>query len=247
MMVGIAPSPWRVEFARKAAMARDLEKRLRDEKLAKDKRERDEQEASAAEHADMLAMVELVLASDQHIEAFTVKLDALDAATVEALMQNEEALVAVRERIAAMLLDAHVLPDGRPVFKTRDGTEVYDEFGAVVSAEEITPEEIDDTKPRWEDLQEEIADETRLVAEREDLLAYQEKLDDARERLDDPTLTEDELSALEHELGEATPERVTAILTANVEVPEQAVGGDAAPVAEQDKRAPLDLPLPAGP
>src|SRR5688572_6312748 len=150
-MVLIAPSPWRVEFARKAAIARDLEQRLRNEKLLKDKREREQRDASTDEHADFLAVVDLVLASDHRIEAFTVKLDALDAATVAALMQNEEALIAVRERIATMLLAAHVLPDGRRVFKTRDGTEVFDEFGTAVSAEEITPDQIADDKPRWED------------------------------------------------------------------------------------------------
>ena len=246
-MVIVAPSVWRLEFARKAAIARDLEQRLRDERRSKDKREKEERETRAAEQSGLLSMVEFVLASEQHIEAFAVKLDALDAATVEALMQNEQALIAVRERIAAMLIDAHVLPDGRRVFKTRDGTEVFDEFGTAVSAEEITPEEIHDDKPVWEDFAAELERDAALQREREELLAFQEQLDTARERLDDPALTEDELSALEDELGAVAPERVTAILNRDTGGPEPGQGERASRVPDQDRLVPQNLAVPAGP
>lgn len=248
-MVVIVPSSWRLEFARKAAMAHDLEKRLRDEKLVKEKREKEERDTSADEQADMLAIVELVLATTDQIDAFTVKLDAYDAATIEALMLNEEELVAVRERIASMLLDAHVLPDGRRVFKTRDGTQVFDQYGSEIAPDELAPEEIADDKPRWEDWLHDQTEEMRLVEERQDLLAFQEKLDDTRERLEDPALTAEDLSALEDELGEAAPDRVKELLGHPEPAPKQERVQDAGAVPEEtlDRRIAVASPVPATP
>lgn len=196
----------------------------------------------------MLALAELVLASEQQIEAFTVKLDTWDTATVEALMQNEEELLAVRERIASMLLDSHVLPDGRRVFKTRDGTKVFDEFGSEILPDVLSPDDIANDKARWEDLLEARLSANTLEREREELLAYQEKLDDARERLDDdPALTEDDLAALEDELGEAMPARVTAILNREAGGPAPEPEARAAIEQVRDKLAPQNLPVPSGP
>lgn len=198
---------WRLEFARKAAISRELEDRLRDEKARRDKREK-ELADNRRENAEIADLIVAVLASEAEIEAFKVKLDIYDAATVDALMQNEEELTAVRERIQDMLLEAHTLPDGRRVFKTRDGQRVFDEHGTEMKAEEIDPRSIDDRKTRWEDWQEIRAKETALVEERGELLAYQQKLDEARERVDDPELTKNELDALDKEHADAMPERV---------------------------------------
>ncbi|MEL6933399.1 MAG: hypothetical protein AAFO17_09940 [Pseudomonadota bacterium] len=73
------------------------------------------------------------------------------AGTVEALISNQEALDAVKERIDVILMRAHALEDGRRVFKTEDGTQVFDQFGEEVGPEVIAPEDIDDSAPRWED------------------------------------------------------------------------------------------------
>ena len=80
--------------------------------------------------------------------------------------------------------------------------------GQEVSAEIIKPEQIADSKPRWEDYLEADDRKKQLEAERGELLEYQDKLDKARERLDDPNLSKSELDALDKELGEAMPDRV---------------------------------------
>lgn len=210
-MEPVAQTVWRLEFARKAAISRELEDRLRDEKARHDRREI-ELADDRRDNNEMAELLTAVLASAEQIEAFTVKLDRYDTATVDALMQNEQDLAVVRERIETMLLEAHTLPDGRRVFKTRDGERVFDEHGTEMKAEEIDPNVIADTKTRWEVYRDTRNAEKALVDERHQLLEFQQKIDDARERLEDPELTEKELKALEAELGEAAPDRVRKTL-----------------------------------
>lgn len=210
-MEPVAQTVWRLEFARKAAISRELEDRLRDEKARIERREKDQAE-DRREDREMAELLTAVLASDERIEAFTAKLDRYDVATVDALMQNEQDLAVVRERIETMLLEAHTLSDGRRVFKTRDGQRVFDENGTELKANEIDPNTISDKKTKWEDFQEAHQTRDALVDERRQLLEFQGKIDDARERLEDPELTEDELKALDKELGEAVPDRVRKTL-----------------------------------
>ncbi|MEM8597593.1 MAG: hypothetical protein AAGF76_14140 [Pseudomonadota bacterium] len=131
------------------------------------------------------------------------RLAQLEAANTEALMRNTEALDAVRDRIRDLLEKAFMLPDGRRVFRTEDGTQVFDEDGQAVSPEEIHPDEIDDAYPSWEDYRQEREAEAALEAEREDLLEEQQRLDEAREHLDQGELTAEDLDGLEAELGPA--------------------------------------------
>ena len=200
----------RFEFARRAEISADLRQRLL---LEMNTRVRAEQDKTAREterrrDTEFVMALQGALAPPQKIAEFTVKLDRYDTATVQALMDNERDVLAVREKFDAMMLKAHVLPDGRRVFKTEDGTRVFDEFGAQLKPEEIDPVSIDNAKPRWEALQAAHHEAKRLDTERNDLLDYQAKLDRARERTKDPKLTDDELSALDKELGESMPERV---------------------------------------
>ena len=81
-------------FARKAEITRELQMRIAEElrarELADREKNREKQEAATWEY------VAAVLASEAQIEAFTEKLDRYDTATVEALMENEEALIETR-------------------------------------------------------------------------------------------------------------------------------------------------------
>lgn len=139
------------------------------------------------------------------ISEFRVQLDDYDTVTVEALMENQAAIDAVQERIEAMLQDAHILPDGRRVFKTKDGMRVFDEHGQELPPEIIDPMTIDDMKPRWESFSADMNEWERLMQEREQLHDYQAKLDDARERLDSGEITQDELDKLKTVLAEDVP------------------------------------------
>lgn len=69
------------------------------------------------------------MTSEDRIEQFTVTLDTYDHAIVIALMENQEALDSVNDQIDRLLDRAHVMADGRRVFKAEDGTQVFDEFG----------------------------------------------------------------------------------------------------------------------
>lgn len=210
MMQVILPRSWKEEFAAAAARREDI---LYAEKMARfDERERErrKEESLEGERRDIefMAVVETVLATSEEIAAFRVELDEYDTKTVEALMENREALEAARKRIEAMLEDAYVLPDGRKVFKTKDGLRVFDQNGQALPAETIDPNQIDNKKPRWEEFKEAVDEGARLAREREQLLTYQAKLDKARELLDKGEITYKELESLKADLAEGMPDTV---------------------------------------
>lgn len=206
----ILPRSWKEEFAAAAARREDI---LHAEKMARlDERERERRKTEKLEGErrdnEFMAVVETVLATSEEIAAFRVELDEYDTKTVEALMENREALEAVRERIDALLENAYVLPDGRKVFKTKDGLRVFDENGQALSAETIDPNQIDNKKPRWEEFKGVVDEGARLAQEREQLLTYQAKLDEARERLDKGEITHKELESLKADIAEDMPDAV---------------------------------------
>lgn len=189
------------------------------------RRERDEGiESSTAELLD-LAMLIVTEAEERQLR---LELDRYDAATIEALYLNEAEMAKVREKLGRMLAEAHVLPDGRRVFKTEDGTRVFDEHGNEVDADTIHPDEIGDDKPTWEQFQSEFERYEALEHERQELLDYQAKLDEARERLDAGEMTREEYDRLREDLVEQMPEAV------RMQVPELAdrTPEDSAPVQE---------------
>ena len=81
--------------------------------------------------------VDVLMASQDQIIQFGKKLDRYDEATVRALMKNQESLEEVNARLDALLDRAYVMQDGRRVFKTDNGTKVFDEFGQEVSSDEL--------------------------------------------------------------------------------------------------------------
>ncbi len=153
---------------------------------------------------------EVIMATEAQIQAFEIKLDSYDQATVAALMENQEQLDVVRSEIAAMLARAYVLEDGRRVFKTEDGTQVFDEFGAEVGTDEVDPLQIDDSLPTWEAFSAKNDLEQSLEAERADIFEFQEKLDAAREQIADGDISEADLEALDADLLDAMPPAVHA-------------------------------------
>lgn len=180
-------------------------RRLHQERQKRDDRKQNDAKAQDAESDLIDIAVPLVQATVQELEAFTVQLDQYDIATVAALNQNAIELEAVHERIERMLRGAHTLEDGTRVFRTRDGSQVFDEFGQEVMPEVVTPDEIDPAAPVWEDYWSGREHERSLLLEQEQLLDYQERLDDARDHLNDGEVGRDELDALGEELEELMP------------------------------------------
>lgn len=172
------------------------------------------------------AIVQAMFAPAEKVEAFRARLDLYDTASVEALMVNREALDAVHERLGIMLAKAHVLEDGRRVFKTIDGQKVVDEHGRELTTGTVDPQTIADTKPRWEHFKGALDERERLTKERETLIDYQGKLDQARARLDKGEITEGELKDMGERLKVDMPEAVRVIQE------RQSARNDAAPARD---------------
>jgi hypothetical protein len=219
----------RHEFARSATISRALQRRLSEDAQRKKREEEKEREQDRAD-SDLIDLAQTVMwATETRIREFELNLDRHDAATVEALMENERELLEVRERIAERLEQALVLPDGRRVFKSEDGTRVFDEYGVELSPDVITPDEIPDHLDRFEPYWQDRATESGLVDERDQLIEHQQFMDSARERYEEVReqgggrVGEDFLDDLEAEIDAATPERVRHKLGLSVQADHQPV------------------------
>ncbi len=151
-----------------------------------------------------------VVATEIQIEEFKAKLDVYDEATVKALLLNQEQLDAVNLQINAMLDRAHVLDDGRRVFRSEDGSYVIDEHGNDVSPGEVDFGSISPDAPTAEAYRRGLETRQNILAERARILEFQEKVDAARERVDEGKITKDELDDLDAELADAVPPSVKA-------------------------------------
>ena len=150
----------------------------------------------------------VVMATAMQIEEFEIKLDSYDEATVIALMENQELMDAVNARIDALLAQAYVMDDGRRVFRTEDGEQVFDEFGGEISADELSPDLIDPSYPTWEAFSAEVDQRQELTQQRTEILEFQEKVDAAHEQIADGEISEADLEALDAELLDVMPDTV---------------------------------------
>lgn len=167
---------------------------------AREDQERREKDQDRLEDDFAALVASVTMATEAQIAAFTTKLDSYDEATVKALMDNQEILDAVNARIDAMLERAYVMEDGRRAFRTEDGTQVFDQTGIEIMAEELDPDLIDPLAPTWEAFGAEIALRDKYVAERTEIIEYQVRLDAAREQAAGEDITEVELGQLDAEL-----------------------------------------------
>ncbi|OXT02743.1 hypothetical protein B7H23_07675 [Notoacmeibacter marinus] len=210
--------------------------------FARVSRERDRKKDEAADRseAELMDLAGTVLmATDQQIAEFEVKLERYDEATVKALMKNGERIEELQAERQAMLEDAHVLEDGRRVFKTEDGTRVYDEHGQRLSEESVNPDAIADYRPRAESYLENEAALTSLEQQRAAILEFQNHVDEAHEQIAEGGISEKDLDELDSELKEMMPDAVRAEMPGYVPAePVQKLGGQftkaAAPVMPAD-------------
>lgn len=187
-----------------AAHLRAFQRHQEEERLRRDRRQ--DAQGDEAELMDFA----MVMVSASELETFRVELDSYDTATIAALQENERELAAVRERLDGLLLKAHVLPDGRRVFKTEDGTRVFDEFGSELDLTVIDPDLIENSRPRWEAYKPDFERVRELTEERDEILEYQQKLDAARERIDAGEISREEFDEMRDELKTAMPDAVRA-------------------------------------
>lgn len=213
-MQTIAIHSFRDEFRKRAEWRRDDERRVTVER-ARQEREKKRDEALDDQNEAFIDYAMSVLASDVEIDAFTAKLDRYDAATVDALMENERELAAVRDELRGLLAKAYVLPDGRRVFKTEDGTRVFDEHGAEVK--NIDPAMIEDWRPYWERYEDPFEREIGLSEQRNELIEYQQFQDGIRDELDEGNMTKERVDELEGLLAKNAPEPVKRRMGIEVE------------------------------
>lgn len=187
-----------------AAYLKLFARQQEEERLRRERRADFESDAS-----DTLDLALTVITAPETRE-FRVELDLYSTASVEALQQNEIALANVQKRLDKVFAQSYTLPDGRKVWKTVDGTEVYDERGEKLSLAVIDPAEIADELPRWETVKPMIGERDLLLKERTDILDYQGKLDDAHERLDAGDLSRKEFDAMREDLKADMPDVVRA-------------------------------------
>lgn len=199
-----ADRTWKIEFARSAAYRHEQERFFRDA----EKRQREERDLDKVDDGLMEFAVSALLATTEDIAKLRLTLDRYDADTVEALMENQHGLDAARERIDAMLGKAYVLPDGRRVFRSRDGLRVVDEHGLELGPDEIDPALIEEWRPYYEDFEAEKEVERLLLEERAELIAFQERIDEARELLENDDLTKADIAAIEADLEISMPSAV---------------------------------------
>ncbi len=224
----------RREFAGRseAAIYRRFQRRQEEER-----QRREEREEARNDTSELLDMAALVVA-EREINEFRMEIDRYDTATIAALQQNGFDLAEARERLERIFANAHVLPEGRRVFKTEDGLRVFDEHGQELSPDVISPDEIADARPRWEEASDALDRLEELTREREELFEYQAKLDEARDRLDNGDLTREEFDRLRNELVSEMPG------TVRVQIPELAEEEHAdIDQAAQPDAAPIDLDL----
>lgn len=163
---------------------------------------------------------EVIMATQMQIREFEARLDSYDQAIVTALMENEERLEAidlqlvdVRADLQNLLDQAHVMDDGRRVFKSEDGSFVVDEHGEDVAQDEVDFEMI--AGPSAETYLIKLTEEQTLaeqrgvvVAQKSEILEFQERNDAAREQIEDGSAPSDALADLDADLLEFMPDAV---------------------------------------
>jgi hypothetical protein len=196
---------WKMDFARSAEPERfrEMMRRAQEETRKKDKEEKAEAEAGAEAALDVL-----IMATANELAAFDVTVNHYETATYEALIENERLLDLVRREQEQMLEKAYTLPDGRKVFESEDGLRVFDTEGNELDASVITPEEIEDWRPKYEAFQADRDELAALEAQRAEIIAYQERLALAREQVEDGDISQADLAELERDLAAEMPDAV---------------------------------------
>lgn len=173
---------------------------------AKEHRKQKELVEDKAEETFIAVASAVIVATEIEIKAFQQKLDQYDTLTVQALMDNQEALAVVEHQIEAMLNRAHRMEDGRRVFKSEDGTWAVDQDGQRLDPDIDDIPSIPETRDTAEAYLEQLERKQALMQERKKLVEFQEKLDKAREHSSQGGFTKDELDELEADIEMSMPQ-----------------------------------------
>jgi len=216
-------------------------------KARQDNQRRDVVEDKAEQDASAFASA-VVMATTIEIEEFRVRLDSYDEATIKALMETQKLIDASEVRIEDLLARAYVMDDGRRVFKTEDGTQVFDEHGIEVMPDELDFDLIGSNHPVNEIYTAETTGLAELKAQKSQIIDYQERLDDARDQTADGEYPADDLAELDADLLDAMPDAVSAHVAGLEPVapaPDLKAGFTATAAVPQMQNAEASAPAPA--
>ena len=181
-------------------------------KAKHDHQRREDIAEKAEDAASAVASAASTIATPTQIRTFQSDLTTFDMSLIEALLEIDEKLDALKVEHQALLERAHVLNDGRRVFKSDDGTFVIDEAGQVVSPEDVDPDEIPDHLARsstYLDITEEIE---ALKVEKQAIHEALDRNEAAKEWAEEPGRTVEELEAKRQELLDDLPASARAKL-----------------------------------
>lgn len=200
-MEHVDPQSLRIEFSRRVEIDR---LRLFQRRQRAHMEEKQRHTEDRIEDEELLAQF-VVEATAKDIAAFDTKLTHYEALTTAEIMRLQGQLDSLMQQRNDMLEKAFVLPDGRRVFRTADGTQVFDEHGVEVGSDIINPSDIGGGRPTWEAYS---SNEQKIESAEKQLTEMQEfqtKLDDIRERFDQGEITAEQLKTLETELERSVP------------------------------------------
>lgn len=205
------PYELRREFSRRVD-----EKRHRDfERSEKRTRKEDTAKIEDTAEEELMAVAQAAIeATAESLAQFEEQLTHYEKLTVEQITALQDKLVQLAEVRAELFENAHMLPDGRRVFKTEDGQSVFDEYGVQLSREEIDPALISDEKTRWEAILRIDATIAQTQQQLDEVFEFQDELDGMRDRYNEGDLTAGELEDLEQRLERSVPTSIRIRQTA---------------------------------
>ena len=148
--------------------------------------------------------------SQQQLDDFRVELEAYQAATTEELLYLREQLDRLESERQELLDKAYVLPDGRRVFKSEDGTKVYFEDGTEVDPSIVQHHQIGEEHTYWQPYHRKTMQVDIVKQHFDATLSYQHKTDALEQRLERGEITEGEYGEMRETLVGQAPKRVSA-------------------------------------
>lgn len=170
------------------------------------------------------AIMRIALASQERLAEFQQRLDRLERASYESLLEaDERRRVALRqlERLRERAYEV-TLPDGRVVKVYRDGNMVRDESGALVSHDTIRAEEIPGSFPTWQERQASVQDADDAQRRYREVIEYRERLARARNEAGGEGITGRRVDELDADI-ENMPDSVRSRLDGGPRTPEREI------------------------
>jgi hypothetical protein len=155
------------------------------------------------------AMMQAAMATPERMAAFSHRLDRLERASYEALIEADERRRMARRELEQLRERTYQItkPDGRTVRVYRDGDVVRDESGAVISRDIIRAEDIPEAFPTWRDMQDKESAFREQERRHREIVEYRERLGRARNETADGGVTTRRADEIEADI-EAMPEPV---------------------------------------